>query len=70
MNPAGQWSIERALEPAGDRDQPGDIDPGRDAHGVEHRQRIFAADVAGGPWRERTAPDAADRTLEQVDAGL
>src|SRR3989440_2397208 len=70
MHPAGQWGAERSLESTRDLDQAVDVDAGDHAHGLEHGERVLAAEVAGRARRKGTAANAADRSFEQIDTGL
>src|SRR4051794_35633721 len=52
------------------RDQRLEVDPGLDAHLVEHRDEVFACDVAGRPRRHGAAAELAEARLEARHAGL
>src|SRR6202042_3719017 len=50
------------------RDQRAQVDPGRDAHLMEHRYQVLGRDVPGRPRRHRAAAELAEARLEALDA--
>src|SRR5437868_567709 len=69
----GRHAVDRFARQAGDerrtgRDEFGDVDAGRDAHGLEHEDQVLGHDVARGAGGIGTAAQAAERGVERAHA--
>src|SRR4051812_28506976 len=65
-----QRPAEHALGLARGLEQAIQVDPGLDAHLVQHRDEVLRGDVAGRARRDRAAAELAEARLEAVAAGL
>ena len=57
---AGDGVADQLGQLAGDGQQAGEVDAGVVTHGVQHVDRVFAADVAAGAWRVGATAQAAE----------
>lgn len=55
---------------ASDGQQALQVDAGIAAHGLEHVNGVFAADIAAGSGRVGATAQATQRSIETIDAGL
>src|SRR5215210_6572629 len=65
-----QRAAEHALRLARRLEQAGEVDPGLDAHLVQHRDEVFGGDVARRALGDRAAAQFAEARLEALAAGL
>ena len=59
---------QRAFEPFGHADQFRQINTRFNSHAVQHIEQIFAANIAGGLGRERTAANARRAGVQHCNA--
>src|SRR4051794_16599120 len=65
-----QRPAEHALRLARGAEQGVEVDPGLDAHLVQHRDEVLGGDVAGRTLGDRAAAELAEARLEGLAAGL
>src|SRR5438132_9780797 len=70
VQPARQRLAEITLERGGHVAERGEIGSGGRAERGQRQQRVLAADVAGGPRRERASPNTTDGAVETPHTGL